>query len=301
MANKSDLICEESHMTVIQTKQVKPWAIGLVSIGIFVGFVIPLIITIYFADRFANSERDLWGLNLIILFGGFILIQLGALIWKTADAAQHSEELKSAQAAARAEPHKISLAWDLGWVKLQLYFDRNLAQINSIFWVSVVAMSMGFGVIIWGAINPVSVPDRAAGNPPAAGTAKNVTPETKISPDQTGKTGPNKPGLPDSIVIIAGIITEFIGATFLFLYKSTMQQAEAYTKTLERINSVGMAMAIMDTISDNSLDLKDKTRAELIHLLMSDKSTPVPPEPKAPASKAPVTPATQPKETANPP
>ena len=67
---------------------------------------------------------------------------------------------------------------------------------------------------------------------------------------------------------IVGVITEFIGATFLFVYRSTVEQAVNYTRTLERINSVGMAMKILDTISDDSRELRDQTKAEIVKLLL---------------------------------
>jgi hypothetical protein len=68
---------------------------------------------------------------------------------------------------------------------------------------------------------------------------------------------------------VAGVITEFIGATFLFLYRSTVQQAAENIKTLERINAVGMAVAILDSISPTSGDLRDRTKAELVRLLLN--------------------------------
>jgi hypothetical protein len=66
------------------------------------------------------------------------------------------------------------------------------------------------------------------------------------------------------------VITEFIGATFLFIYRSTIQQASSYSRTLERINSVGMAMQILDTMPDGAKpdDLKNKTKAALVELLI---------------------------------
>jgi len=74
---------------------------------------------------------------------------------------------------------------------------------------------------------------------------------------------------------LAGTITEFLGATFLYLYRSTIQQAMKNIRTLEHINSVGMAMQILDTIPDEakSDDLKSKTKAVLIELLMKQASS----------------------------
>ena len=147
------------------------------------------------------------------------------------------EKIDLAEEKVEREPNKAKPAWDLARVTLEAYFNRNLRQVSAIFWVSVVVMSMGFGIVIWGIKQALQSPS---------------------SPLVAVITGSS------------GIITEFIGATFLFIYKSTMRQALDYTKTLERINAVGMAMQILDTIPDEatSSDLKSITKAEVVKVLM---------------------------------
>ena len=102
--------------------------------------------------------------------------------------------------------------------------------------MSIVVIVVGFAITIWGISRAFTEPDK----------------------------------WPSSLIAAsAGTITQFIGATFLFIYRSTLQQAVRYTKTLERINSVGMAMAILDTMSDDTdARLKSKTKAELVKLLV---------------------------------
>jgi len=158
---------------------------------------------------------------------------------------QLSEEFNQARKRAEAEPEKAKPAWDLARVKLELYFDRNLKQINYIFWLSVLVMIVGFAFILFGAAKIFD-------------TANSVPNTDTINPAV--------------VTTVAGVITEFIGATFLFIYKSTIQQASNYTQTLERINSVGMAMQIVDSISDESKELQDKTKAELVKLLLAQGS-----------------------------
>ena len=63
-------------------------------------------------------------------------------------------------------------------------------------------MFIGFGIIIWGISQAIQHPSFA---------------------------------LPPIIAGVVGVITEFIGATFLFIYRSTIEQAINYSKTLERI------------------------------------------------------------------
>jgi len=122
-------------------------------------------------------------------------------------------------------------------VTLEAYFNKNLSQIASIFWLSVLVMVAGFAILLYGIWRSVQTPDVLG---------------------------------PATIAGISGIITEFIGATFLFIYRSTIQQAVNYSKTLERINSVGMAMQILDTMPDdaNPTDLKSTTKADLVKLLV---------------------------------
>lgn len=149
-----------------------------------------------------------------------------------------TKRLTEAESRAEKEPEKAKPAWDLARVTLESYFNRNLGQVTAIFWLSVVVMIIGFGIIIWGITQAVQAPDST---------------------------------LPAVITGLAGVITELIGATFLFIYRSTMQQAANYTRTLERINSVGMAMQILDTIpnSAKSDSLKNSTKADVVRMLMS--------------------------------
>jgi NADH:ubiquinone oxidoreductase subunit K len=145
--------------------------------------------------------------------------------------------ISKAESKVEAQPERISYAWELARVKLESYFNRNLSQITYIFWLSVSVMIIGFAIIVWGIYQSTKSPNILA---------------------------------PAAIATIAGIITEFIGATFLFIYRSTIQQAIRYSQTLERINAVGMAWQILDTMPDEakSSDIKNKTKAVLVELLV---------------------------------
>ena len=152
---------------------------------------------------------------------------------------ESNQRVNEAERKMESAPEKAKPAWDLARVTLEAYFNRNLQQIGYIFWLSVMVMLVGFTFIIWGISQSMQETD---GVTPAA------------------------------MATVAGIITEFIGATFLFIYRSTIQQAMDYSKTLERINSVGMAMQILDTIDDATIEsennLKNKTKAHLVTFLM---------------------------------
>jgi len=74
------------------------------------------------------------------------------------------------------------------------------------------------------------------------------------------------------ISISSGILFEFIGATFLLVFKSTFKQALKYTKTLEKINNVGMSVKILDTIESNNEDKAEliKAKIEISKLLINN-------------------------------
>ena len=150
-----------------------------------------------------------------------------------------TERISQAELRLEKEPQKAKPAWDLARTTLESYFRRNLSQITWIFWLSVTVMMVGFGIIIWGISQSIHLSNSPSTIAPAV------------------------------IASLAGIITEFIGATFLFIYRSTIKQASDYSKTLERINSIGMAMQILDTIPEGATpnDLKSKTKAALVEVL----------------------------------
>jgi hypothetical protein len=144
---------------------------------------------------------------------------------------EKKEELISEQEKKVAEnPHEPKLAWDLARNKLENYLNRNIAQIKSIFYLSVFAMLVGFGLIIYGAIMVFQKPANFQAS---------------------------------LVVAISGLVVNFIGATFLVIYKSTMEQAKDYVNVLERINAVGMSVQIIESINDSHLQIKEETKAEL--------------------------------------
>lgn len=147
------------------------------------------------------------------------------------------QQIKRSDERASEQPEKLKPAWEAARLRLESYFDGNLKQVNAIFYLGVAVMIVGFLFVLYG-INRSLNDSRA---------------------------------VPISLVAAAaGIVTEFIGATFMLIYRSTLQQASSYMSILERINSVGMAVQILDSIIGNETeDLKNATRAELVRILLA--------------------------------
>lgn len=147
--------------------------------------------------------------------------------------ARIEEKIEQAESKAQAEPARAKFAWDLARVKLEAYFDRNLAQVNQVFWCAMCVMVVGFGFVLWGVRLSIAHEARTAW---VAGAS--------------------------------GIITQFIGATFMLIYRSTMSQANQFMSVLERINTVGMAVQMLDAIPDAETQLKNETRTRMVELLL---------------------------------
>lgn len=156
-------------------------------------------------------------------------------IQETKEEVKKEETTQAAVKRFQENPHDTLAAWDLARDKLERYLDRNLSQVRSIFWLTLIVMVGGFTLISIGAYQAFQ-----------AGTEFSASVLTTIS----------------------GVIVSFIGGTFLILYKSTMTQAKEYVTILERINAVGMSVQILDKIDDSNSDLRHLTTAEVAKQLL---------------------------------
>jgi len=145
----------------------------------------------------------------------------------------------NAQETHRDEPGKTKPVWDMAQLTLEIYFSRNLNQIRWIFWLSIAVISLGFILIICGVV--------------------------------VGYQNSQENWVVATIGGVAGVLTEFIGATFLFVYKSSMQQADRYTEILERMNFVGMAMQMLDSATEVNKSMTESSKVNSVNSLQEAK------------------------------
>ncbi len=141
--------------------------------------------------------------------------------------------IREVEERARQSPDEPQAAWDLARLTLESYLSRNLRQVQWIFGLTVLVMLAGFGIIAYGIAQVYRSPE----------TLK-----------------------PSIVVTTSGILVEFIAATLLFVYRSTMEQARSYVGMLEKINAVGMSIQILDKMKSGDTD---KFRARLAMRLLS--------------------------------
>ncbi|MDZ7821954.1 MAG: hypothetical protein U5N26_09140 [Candidatus Marinimicrobia bacterium] len=146
------------------------------------------------------------------------------------------DKLQEIEEKREANPGKTKYSWDIARIKLESYFDRNLSRSRCIFWISIAVMLSGFAFIIWGVLISVGQPE-----------VLSLTYLTSV----------------------AGIVTEFIGATFMVVYRSTINQATESMNVLERINQVGMAIQIIESIPESEKGLQSEARVEISKILLS--------------------------------
>jgi hypothetical protein len=199
-------------------------------------FVTLAIIFVVLSETIATHKSALRAVAGILGVIGGILI-LGIAGYQGAVTATEKEiVVQKVEERFRTHPNEPQVAWELARVKLESYLNRNLAQISWIFVLTLFVMVTGFVIIGYGTIQAYQSPEHFK---------------------------------PSIVVTLAGLIVEFLGATFLFVYKSTMEQARDYVNILERINAVGMSVQILDSIKSDDTGLSDKTRAEMALVLLS--------------------------------
>lgn len=146
------------------------------------------------------------------------------------------KKIESYERQVREDPRKTQLAWELAQAKLESYLNRNLGQVRSIFWLTLVVMCVGFGFVLWGVVRALDTPER----------------------------------LPVAVLAsVSGVVISFVGGSFLIIYKSTLGQSADNIAVLERINAVGMAVQILETIPEETAsELRNQTTAEIARQLL---------------------------------
>ena len=172
---------------------------------------------------------------------GLVIATLVYALQRSKERARREERIEAVERRAQENPRETQAAWELARVKLESYLDRNLSQVRSIFWLTLLVMSAGFALIGVGVYEAFR--DQAAFKASLLTTS-------------------------------SGVLVSFIGGTFLILYKATMAQAKDYVSILERINAVGMSVQILETIDSSATGLKDETTADvasqLLHMYSGD-------------------------------
>ena len=149
---------------------------------------------------------------------------------------EQRDQIKAAEIALRETPDKAGAAWEVARLNLQSYIDRNLSQISWMFGIILMVMLGGFILICVGVVKAWIDPENIKAPLIAAGS---------------------------------GIIVQFIGATFLVIYKSTNEQAREYVSMLERINAVGMSAQLIEGVDDRNNELRDVARIDLAKGLLT--------------------------------
>lgn len=141
--------------------------------------------------------------------------------------------IQRVEKAERVSEEKVGEArplWNLANARLDLYFERNLSQIRSIFWLTVLVLIVGFTLMGYGVFQAFQA---------------NSSIEASV------------------LATASGILTQFLAATFLVLYRSTINQASAFVSALERMNAFGIAIQIIDTIPEEYTSMQQEARSQL--------------------------------------
>lgn len=158
------------------------------------------------------------------------LIVTAAVIWftgTTGGKTTSAEIVNNARVEQKKQPEKNYPQYLEAYGYLWKYIEGNLGQGKSIFRLTVVIIFAGFVMIAYGIVDARS------------NTLSLLSSHAWPS-------------------VVAGIITEFIAATILFVYRSISRQTDNYFQTLVRLTAIGSAIRILDDITD-TISTKSKT------------------------------------------
>jgi len=224
------------------TAIVKAWRTGsrrlriLIAFGFALGIVGGSLFLIGDAGNFYEARMIRTGGTALVAVAFFVL-SIVAVQQKSVDQEESAKKIEEVERRVHENPAEHQAAWDLARLKLEAYLARNLAQVKSIFWLTLLVMTAGFSLIVYGVVRVYDSPEAFK---------------------------------PSVVAACAGIIVNLIGASFLVVYRATMEQAKEYVTILERINAVGMAVQIVDGIEQTAGDeLRAKTTADIAKQLLT--------------------------------
>jgi hypothetical protein len=169
----------------------------------------------------------------------FVLLQIYIQIRQLVAEKRNRDRVKRLEFEAQKQPQNVQPAWEVAQARLEDYFNRNLSHARWIFSIALVATIIGFVLLMTGAalafLQPLKLP---------------------------------------IVVSSVGVMSDFIGATFMAIYRAALRETTEFMPVLERTNRVGMAVRILDAIPDSMADLKNRKRAEVVDLLLTARKVP---------------------------
>ncbi|MFO8038325.1 MAG: hypothetical protein R6U67_02635 [Sodalinema sp.] len=184
-----------------------------------------------------------------IILGLANLLIGGIYYWLDRWNEEQAQKIKETEEKIEEAQSKIrNFSWNMANASLEKYYQRNLMEVQVIFMTSVVVMILGFLLILASLaitlydLNPAESPNRS---PDTEVAERGEVEPSQESATATSVVNPNSDVA--TIGVIAGILTNFIGATFMIVYRSTVREASRYSNSLNRINDVGIAMDILNT------------------------------------------------------
>lgn len=240
----------------------KPWQIRIFylpfALSLLINFAFALFTPELYSDVFQNlsvlGNFAIVGRCIFVLFMicaymllGMFIFNFGEIFSATKKEIQQDiselnaqEEFVEAKQRAREKPEDPAAAWDVASSQLQKYLNINLKQIESIYQLSLRVMMVGFILIVVAIVLAF------------------------ISPQNSS---------PALVAGIGGIVTEFIGGTFLFVYRAALEQSRHYIQTLDKTSTVGVALKILEGLEKKGDAVKEvrEARVAIAKLLISQR------------------------------
>ena len=121
------------------------------------------------------------------------------------------DRLRAAEDEFRRNPRPQAV-WDVARMQLESYVNRVFIAVRHVLYVTIAAILVGWALIVAGVVLAFRDPDALT---------------------------------PAVLAAASGILSQFIGTTFLLIHKSVVKQSSDVVNLLERLTAVGMSVQIL--------------------------------------------------------
>jgi hypothetical protein len=198
------------------------------------------------SEKFTQNPQPL-GILITLGYGSFSLI--GALNLMSRLQSLHSDlydidnQLDLLRIPDRSPEQKAQKLLQMQQFELKRYYDQTLRQSNGIFYVGVITMILGFGVIAWSMYYVSHIASSSGGDGVAA-------------QKWTGESG-----IVAVLGAIGGILTNFVGAMYIKMFSEIVQAVTKSHASLVTTSHLHLANVLAANIG--TAELREKTLADL--------------------------------------
>lgn len=195
-----------------------------------------------FSNRVDLFLKPYAGSFLLVIYGIFVCPLLFIMIFpRIIEQIDSSNDISGSVnktiIAVAEKPENVDLQIDLSRKIFNRYYERNLRSSGWLLMITACVIVAGICLIGYGIIIVYNDPEKLSYS---------------------------------AIPVLGGAVTTFIGSTLLVVNKSLMDQGKEYAESLQRVNNIGIALSILESISSDEKDHRADISKKIVMALIKE-------------------------------